>query len=217
MNPTVQPSVHEDIAALSDRLRELASTRQRVMVGLCGAPGVGKSMIAQQIADQLGAAEAAVVPMDGFHLAGNVIERLGLMERKGSIDTFDRNGYLALLRRLRANEEDVVYAPEYRREFEEPIAAAIAIPASVRIILTEGNYLLIDAPVWRDVRDVLDETWYIADTDAVRIPRLVERHVRFGKEPAAATEWAQGTDQLNAMLIAASQRRADIVVQRSTE
>jgi pantothenate kinase len=150
--------------------------------------------------------------MDAFHLAGAELVRLGRAERKGAPDTFDAAGYVALLRRLRAPVAgEVVYAPEFRRELEEPIAGAVAVAAAVPLVVTEGNYLLLDGP-WAPVRELLDETWYCEAGEAVRLARLVARHAAFGKAPEDARRWAHGSDQRNAELIAPTRERADLVV-----
>jgi pantothenate kinase len=196
------------LADLEARVRRLADGRLRVIVGLVGAPGAGKSTVAQAWAARLG---AVVVPMDGFHLAQEVLANLGRADRKGAPDTFDAAGYVALLRRLRDPGEDVVYAPRFRRDLEEPIAGSIPVPAAVSVVLTEGNYLLLDHGPWAPVRGLLDECWYLQPDDQLRRERLVARHIAFGRSPAAARAWALGTDERNAELIAASAHRADLV------
>ena len=150
--------------------------------------------------------------MDGFHLADVTLEALGLRDRKGAPETFDADGYAALLGRLRAGGERPVYAPGFERDLEQPLAAAVTVPASAQVVLTEGNYLLLDDPRWRAVAEALDETWFVETDDAVRRERLVERHVRFGKSPAEARAWVETVDQPNAELVAATRSRADLVV-----
>jgi pantothenate kinase len=150
--------------------------------------------------------------MDGFHLAQAELVRLGRAERKGAVDTFDAGGYVALLRRLRTGGEEVVYAPAFRREIEEPIAGAIAVPDSVPLVVTEGNYLLVAEGRFAEVRPLLDEVWYVDLDEETRLARLIARHVAFGRSPAAAEAWSRGTDQRNAELIAATRHRADLVV-----
>ena len=132
--------VIDDIDALLARARRLAAGGARSILGIAGPPGGGKSTLARLVVDALGDA-AVLVPMDGFHLAQPELVRLGRRDRMGAPDTFDAAGYVALLARLRALEDDVVYAPEFRREIEEPIAGAIAVPRSVPLVVTEGNYL----------------------------------------------------------------------------
>src|SRR3954447_13115555 len=122
--------VIEDAAALVERARKLTSTGERRILGIAGPPGGGKSTVSRQVVAELGAS-ARLVPMDGFHLAQAELVRLGRRDRVGAPDTFDALGYAALLRRLRDQTEPVVYAPEFRREIEEPIAGAIAVPKDV--------------------------------------------------------------------------------------
>ena len=190
------------------RARALISQGGRRILGLVGPPGAGKSTLAQQLVDALDGA-AVLLPMDGFHLANVELARLGRAQRKGAPDTFDAAGYVALLQRVRAGGEATVYAPEFRREIEEPIASAIAIPAGVPLVITEGNYLLLDQHGWAGVRPLLDQAWYVDVDEALRRDRLVERHTRFGRTRDEAVAWESGTDQPNALLIARTARRAD--------
>jgi pantothenate kinase len=150
--------------------------------------------------------------MDGFHLSNQVLESLGRRDRKGAPDTFDAAGYVALLRRLRTPDADVVYAPTFRRDIEESIGSSIAIPPQTPIVITEGNYLLLDTHPWRQVRDLLDAAWYLQIDDAVRMERLIARHMAFDKTPDAAQAWAEGSDQRNADTVAASAHHADLVL-----
>lgn len=198
-------------AELVERARRLASQGGRRILGITGAPGSGKSSLAAALVAALAPA-AVLVPMDGFHLANRELERLGRRDRKGAADTFDAAGYVALLRRLRDGGEELVYAPEFRREIEEPIACAIPVLRETPLVVTEGNYLLVDRRPWRSVAELLDEAWYLEPPEQVRLQRLVARHIAFGKDPAAAYAWSHGTDQRNAELIAATRRHADLVV-----
>jgi pantothenate kinase len=195
---------------LISRAGRLAAPGSRRLLGIAGAPGAGKSTVAAAVVRELGRA-AVLVPMDGFHLAEAELHRLGRHERKGAIDTFDADGFVALLRRLR-EPDGVVYAPEFRREIEEPIAGAIPVPAEASLVVTEGNYLLATQPPWDAVRGLLDEAWFLEVDEAVRLDRLTARHVAYGRPPAQAWARARGTDQRNADLIAATRERADVVV-----
>jgi pantothenate kinase len=196
------------------RAGRLAAPGSRRLLGIAGAPGAGKSTVAAAVVRELGAA-AVLVPMDGFHLAEAELHRLGRHERKGAIDTFDAAGFVALLRRLR-EAGGVVYAPEFRREIEEPIAGAIPVPAEASLVVIEGNYLLAEQPPWNAVRGLLDEAWFLEVDEAVRLDRLTARHVAYGRPPAQASARARGTDQRNADLIAATRDRADVVVRLNT-
>src|SRR5687767_13420188 len=140
-----------DITSAIERARALAERGTRTILGIAGPPGGGKSTVARAVVAELGD-QARLVPMDGFHLAQAELVRLGRRDRMGAPDTFDAAGYAALLRRLRS-DEPVVYTPEFRREIEEPIAGAIAVPNSVPLVVTEGNYLLL----WPEIKPLLDE------------------------------------------------------------
>ncbi|MFF6793368.1 nucleoside/nucleotide kinase family protein [Streptomyces filamentosus] len=197
---------------LVGRARGLARAGGRRILGITGAPGAGKSTLAGRIVERLDGL-AVLVPMDGFHLAGAELARLGRAGRKGAPDTFDAAGYAALLARLRAPRPGtVVYAPAFDRALEEPVAGSVPVPPEVPLVVTEGNYLLHDDGPWAEVRPLLDETWYLDLPDAVRVPRLVARHVRFGKDPDEAARWVARSDEANARLIARSRGRADLVV-----
>jgi len=196
------------------RLQALMATGQRKLLGLVGAPGAGKSTLALAMLQAVGADRAQVVPMDGFHLANVELQRLGRADRKGAPDTFDSAGYVALLQRLRDQrpDGDIVYAPEFRREIEEPIAGAIAVLPSTQLVITEGNYLLHDVGPWAGAAAMLDEVWYVDIDDAVREARLVQRHQQFGRSAEAARDWVASTDAPNARLIAATKARAHHVL-----
>jgi pantothenate kinase len=197
---------------LIDRARALARAGSRKILGIAGAPGAGKSTLAALVAAHLGG-QAVQVPMDGLHLADVELTRLGRRMRKGAPDTFDSFGYLALLRRLRSpGPGEIVYAPAFARTIEQPIAGSIPVDPSVPLIVTEGNYLLLDDPPWHQVRALLDETWFVEIDDEVRVSRLIRRHIEFGKTPQQAAEWVQRLDEQNARLIAATRDRADLIV-----
>lgn len=196
---------------LAARLRALVARPGRVLLGITGPPGAGKSTLAAAVACAAGGAPGAcVVPMDGFHLAQAVLVARGLAHRKGAAVTFDAHGYVALLGRIRAGTH-TVYAPQFRRELEEPVAGAIPVEAAARLVVTEGNYLLRDEEPWRAVAPLLDECWYLEPDDAVRRARLHARHVAFGRSDAEAQAWMTSNDDVNAREIAATAGRADLV------
>jgi pantothenate kinase len=201
-----------EITEAMDALRARLVPGTRTILGIAGAPGSGKSTFAEWIRQQFGPGLAVVVPMDGFHLGNAIIDGTPLRQRKGAIDTFDAGGYLSLLRRLVRRDEPVVYAPAFRRTLDEPVAASIAVPAEVPLVITEGNYLLAEPDPWKEVRAQLDEVWFVDTPPALRLKRLVERHVRFGMDRAAAVAWATGPDEANAVLIQATRPAADRVI-----
>lgn len=210
----------DDLDALVTRVHGLVRGDARVGLGVCGAPGAGKSTLvehllprlAAQPPDGLGRDWVAHVPMDGFHLADNQLSHLGLLDRKGAPETFDAYGYLALLRRIVAEREHSVYAPGFERELEQPLAAAIEVPPAARLVVTEGNYLLLTEEPWPQVRRLLTEVWFVDLDPAERVERLVARHIRFGKTPEAARDWVLRSDEANARRVEAGRHLADHVV-----
>lgn len=173
------------------------------LLGITGAPGVGKSTVTASLG-------LPVVPMDGFHYADVELVRRGLLDRKGAPETFDAEGYAALLGRVRRGEPAVV-APMFERDLEQPLAGAIFVPPDGTVV-TEGNYLLLDEPRWQAVREQLDVVWHLVTDDALRVERLVGRHVASGKSPDEARAWVARVDRANAVLVEAARERADLVV-----
>ena len=199
------------------RLRELTKAGKRVMVGLVGAPGSGKSTVAEALLQSF-PESSQVVPMDGFHLANVELKRLGRAGRKGAPDTFDSAGYADLLKRLRNQAADeIVYAPEFRREIEEPIAGAIPVFPQTELIITEGNYLLLNEGHWAKVPALLDEIWYVDVDDELRIKRLTNRHEQFGRSKEEAIAWVMNTDEPNARVISANKSKADLLFRWEAE
>jgi pantothenate kinase len=199
-------------ADLIASLRARLQAGRRFMLGLAGAPGAGKSTVAQALLHAF-EGRAVVVPMDGFHLANSELARLGLAQRKGAPCTFDATGYVALLERLRRRLDGAtVYAPEFRRDIEEAIAGAIAVPDDIELVITEGNYLLLNEAPWHGVREQLDETWYVDVDPDLRRARLNARHMQFGRSEQAARDWVESTDEPNARLIEASRPHAQRVL-----
>jgi pantothenate kinase len=195
------------------RAQALAADR-RAILGITGPPGSGKSTLAAALAGRLDPERRWVVnvPMDGFHLADDALVRLRRRDRKGAIDTFDGDGYLALLRRIRSEPDGTVYAPAFERTIEQPIAGSIAIEPLTRLVVTEGNYLLVGVDPWPAVRAAIDEVWYCEEDDAVRRQRLVARHIEFGKSEPDARRWVEVVDEPNARVIVATRDAADLVI-----
>ena len=193
------------------RVRALLEGGQRKLLGLVGPPGSGKSTLALALHNAFPEL-SQVVPMDGFHLANVELRRLGRSGRKGAPDTFDSAGYVAMLRRLRSQGlDEIVYVPEFQREIEEPVAAAIAVLPRTQLVITEGNYLLLDDGHWSDVAALLDDVWYVDIDDALRTERLTRRHQQFGRSREDAIDWVARTDEPNARLIASTRPDAKLV------
>ncbi|SEN29425.1 nucleoside/nucleotide kinase family protein [Actinacidiphila rubida] len=190
---------------------------RRAVLGLAGAPAAGKSTLARRLVSgvdaRLGADTAAYVPMDGFHLSNAQLDRLGLRGRKGAPETFDVDGYVHLLRRLRdAPPERPVYVPDFDRRLEEPVAAGLVVLPQVRLVVTEGNYLADDGPGWEQVRALLDELWYVDTPRQVRERRLLRRHVRGGRSESEARAFIAASERPNARRVERGRDRANRIV-----
>ncbi|MCU1480015.1 MAG: hypothetical protein JWQ19_801 [Subtercola sp.] len=159
---------------------------------------------------------AVHLPMDGFHLANATLDALARHDRKGAIDTFDGWGYLALVRRLHTERDHTVYAPGFDRTIDEPVAGAIAVPSDARLIVIEGNYLLVGEPPWSLARPLYAESWFVATPADERTRRLIARHTRFGRTKAEALLWAEAVDGTNAALIEPTASRADLILDAVT-
>ncbi|ROR36532.1 magnesium chelatase subunit ChlI-like protein [Curtobacterium sp. JUb34] len=198
-----------------ERAVELAAAGQRTVLGIAGAPGSGKSTLARRVVaavdERLGAGTAVQVPMDGFHLSNAALDALGRHGRKGAVDTFDADGYVALVRRLVA-ADTTVWAPDFDRRIDEPVAGSIPVAPTTRLVVSEGNYLLDDTEPWAALGDLFTETWFCAVDDGVRVDRLVGRHMRHGRDHDAARAWAVEVDGVNAARVAPTVIRASRTV-----
>jgi pantothenate kinase len=213
--------VHPGLDQLQQRAHALATRAgaegRRALLGVVGLPGAGKSTLAEALVagfngDGARGPRAAHVPMDGFHLADRQLARLGLAGCKGAPETFDAAGYAALLRRLAGAGSHTVYAPAFERDLEQPLAGALAVEPAVQLVVSEGNYLLLQDGPWPEVAECFDEIWFLDQDEDQRLGRLLARHVRFGKSPEQAAEWVDRVDQANAELIRPARDRADLVV-----
>lgn len=189
---------------------------RRIVLGLTGPPAAGKSTLAEFIVtharERMGDTWAALFPMDGYHLSNIQLRRLGLEKRKGSPPSFDIGGFVAMLSRLAADSGEDIYVPEYDRSLHEPIAARLLVPAECRLIVTEGNYLALDEPEWREARRFIDRLWYVEAADSLREERLVARQIAGGRPEDAARDWVESNDRPNGELVKLSRERTDRTV-----
>lgn len=197
--------------ALSRVTELLNNANGRIIIGIVGKPGAGKSTLSSYLIENLPKDSVTLVPMDGYHLSNKELIALGRRERKGAPDTFDSHGFAALLERIATSKDDI-YFPVFHREIEESIAAEGVVTSKTKIVLTEGNYLLHDEDGWKNVSPNLTESWYVEVNDELRLERLVDRHHFYGKERQAAHDWAHGTDENNARLVAGTKVLADFLV-----
>ncbi len=205
-----------DLKPLIERAELLLLAGPRQVLGIAGAPASGKSTLAATLLVELQRrhpAEVVLVGMDAYHLGHRVLVRQGLADVKGAPQTFDALGYVALLRRLRAREE-TVYAPEFHREIEDSLAQMVEVAPAVRLVITEGNYLLLPSTPWDQVRHELDEAWFTHLDDTERQRRMVTRHRAFGHSLAVARAKTLGSDEVNAQLINKWQNRPDLWIEQ---
>jgi pantothenate kinase len=211
------PSRPELLAAASAAVAPLLD-RDRVLVGLAGPPAAGKSTLSLALAAAfratLGERAAVAVPMDGFHLSNMELSRLGLSERKGAPETFDVAGFVALLRRIRAETDRIVYAPSFNRAVNESIGSDIPVYPETRLVVVEGNYLLLGSGGWEAVRPLLDLAVYIEAPDPVRVGSLLRRQRARGLAEADAHDWVHRSDEANARVIEKTREAADLVLTR---
>jgi pantothenate kinase len=199
-------------AALARIQGHLEKSSERVLIGIIGKPGAGKSTLSKFLMSKLSKELVTVVPMDGYHLSNRVLKDLKRADRKGAPDTFDVAGFISLVRRIRSEQTQNIYYPIFDRAIEESIAAQGVVTSATKVVIIEGNYLLHDEGGWEVINDLLDESWMVDVDDDKRISRLISRHIAYGKDPEAAKAWAKGTDEVNAKLIERGRTRADFVV-----
>jgi pantothenate kinase len=196
-------------AELAGVIQQRASGSGRFLTALAGPPGAGKSTLAAAVVQALGPG-AKAVPMDGFHYDDAVLQARGARNRKGAPDTFDVQGFLHLLRRLRV--EDEIAIPLFDRNLEISRAGADIITAGDRLLVIEGNYLLFNDPPWNAAAPLCDLTVWIDVPEAELDRRLLARWAHYGKTPEAARAWIDSNDLPNIRKVTAGSRAADVVL-----
>ncbi len=194
----------------------LSADGPRILIGLVGKPGVGKSTLVEKIKNRFPGDDVSIISLDGYHLSNEILEANGARNRKGAPDTFDAGGFTDLLREVKVADSDTRF-PIFHREIEASVADEGVVPAAARVVVVEGNYLLSREFGWEKVADLLDYSYYLELDDGIRMQRLIERHLRYGKEPIAARDWAMGTDESNANFIERDRDRATGFIQLSVD
>ena len=204
------PSI--DIAGLADLLAEKAKGGGRVVAALAGAPGSGKSTVADRVCDALNARQAgmaAVLPMDGYHYDDLHLVPAGLRPRKGAPETFDVGGLFHTLKRIRARDEDFVAVPVFDRDIEIARAGARMIPAGVPVIIVEGNYLLLGQAPWSRLRPLFDVTVLVDVPEPVLRDRLTARWTHYDLTPDEIAWKLDGNDLPNGRVVMSESRGED--------
>ena len=198
----------------------LAESNRRVALGIAGGPGAGKSTLAAEAVERVNAARpgfAAYVPMDGFHMRQAKLEALGTAHQKGAPHTFEGAAFAAFLDALKT-AAGPMQGPGYSRRIEDVVDDAFTVPAEARLLVVEGNYLLLPDPPWSEVRPLLDSVIFIdVKRDVVRA-RLLRRHAAEGLFTEARNrEHVERVDLANYDLVQGSRARADIAIDLVTE
>lgn len=190
---------------------------RRFILGIVGAPGAGKSTLASDLCTEINSEDsdnpAIVVPMDGYHFSNEHLSEINLLALKGIPETFDAYGFVDILRRIKNTTDKSVFCPRFDRTIEASIPDDIEVKPQHKLILVEGNYLLLDENPWSQITSLLDQSWYINCPDDILLSRLIKRHMDGGKSRPEAIAKVESTDLPNASLIEATKSRATRVLE----
>jgi pantothenate kinase len=201
------------IELLFEQIQSLLDSQSpRTLIGIVGKPGAGKSTVVEQIQDKFQSHEVSIIPMDGFHLSNEELIKLGRRERKGAPDTFDVEGFISLIEKVKLKPQVDHKFPIFHREIEASVNDEGVVPKESKVVVIEGNYLFSEGHNWNSLFPLLDHTWFIEIDDEVRIERLIARHIRYGKTPTEAESWSRGSDEANARFIELTAHRASNII-----
>lgn len=188
----------------------LRAGERRILIGLAGPPAAGKSTLADALAVRMGA-EAIVLPMDGYHLDNAILDERGLRARKGAPATFDVAGFASVVSRVRADRGEVI-VPTFDRRLDLARAGARVIETRHRLVVVEGNYLLLDAAPWSAIAKLFDATIFLNVPEPVIEERILARWKRYGLDDRAARARALENDVPNASLVLRNSQGADLAL-----
>lgn len=206
-------ALHGDIEQVLTLIRS-CHTGPRTLIAIGGPPGSGKSTLAEAVVARLNdeqPGQAALVPMDGFHLDNAELINLGLLDRKGAPETFNAQGLVDLVKELKQEGRDVRY-PLFDRELDQTLTDAGTLKAGTPIVVVEGNYLLLDAEIWRDLHELFDATVFLSPPLDELERRLLERWIGHGFSPQVAERKAKGNDLANAHQVLEESVPADLLL-----
>jgi pantothenate kinase len=207
-----------DLALLTNLLIETyeKSENKRFLLAITGVPGAGKSTLADLLMKNINKVlkdeRAIVIPMDGYHYHNDILIQRDLLSLKGIPQTFDAQKFVMLIREIASEKIGKLYCPSYDRSLHNPVERSIVIENKHKIIIIEGNYLLLDTYPWNELVDFFDESWFIETPSTTTKERLIHRHVLTGRSVEEALSKISSTDAPNAELIIQTRHRATKII-----
>ncbi|KAG7743176.1 hypothetical protein KL932_001917 [Ogataea haglerorum] len=222
MVPHVSGRDTDHLVDILVRLREQNSSRQRVIVAVCGAPGSGKSLITERVVRRLneryGEQRAVVVPQDGFHYYMSELLQMAdpetMVARRGADFTFNAEALVDLVKRIREHPEEEIYAPSFDHKIKDPVESSIVIRPENQVVILEGNYVCLDKEPWSQLSQVVDANWMVVARPELIRERIVRRHLEAGisKTKEEAEKRADGNDMVNGKYVIEHSRGIDLVI-----